>query len=227
MYDINLIIIGVVAAIISSIVRGRLKSVMNKLSQIPLSRGLSGRDVAQKMLEDNGIYDVQIISTAGQLTDHYNPAKRTVNLSEIVYGERSIAAAAVAAHEVGHAVQHKTSYSFLQFRSNLVPFVSFASKYATWIILAGLFLMQFPVILLAGIVLYGAGVLFSLITLPVEFDASQRAVAWLEQSGVARGEELEHAKNGLKWAAMTYVVAALTALATLLYYIMIFMGRRD
>jgi Zn-dependent membrane protease YugP len=214
--------------ILSWIVRQRFKSNMSRLSQLPTRSGMSGREIAENMLGDYGIADVQIISTPGQLTDHYHPGKRTVNLSEVVFAERSIAAAAVAAHECGHAVQHNTQYSFLQFRSGIVPVLNIANRFTPWLLMGGIFLIEMSAIPLAiGVALLGVSTLFSLITLPVEFDASRRALAWLDDSGLMRGEEYEEAKKGLRWAAMTYVVAALTSLATLLYYVSILMGRRN
>jgi Zn-dependent membrane protease YugP len=205
-----------------------LKSKFKKYSQVPIAAGSTGKEVAEKMLRENGIMDVQVISTPGQLTDHYNPAKKTVNLSEGVYNGRNVAAAAVAAHECGHAVQHARAYSFLQMRSALVPVVSIASRWVQWVLLAGILLIQtFPGVLLAGIVLFGLTTLFSFITLPVEIDASKRALAWLNSSGITNVQNHDKAQDALRWAAYTYVVAALGSLATLLYYIMIFMGRRD
>jgi len=180
------------------------------------------------MLHENGIFDVTVMSTPGQLTDHYNPANKTVNLSEGVFQSRSVAAAAVAAHECGHAVQHAKAYSFLKMRSALVPVVSLASRWVQWILLAGILLIQtFPGVLLAGIILFGLTTLFSFITLPVEIDASRRALLWLNSSGITNVETHDKAEDALRWAAYTYVIAALGSLATLLYYIMIFMGRRD
>ena len=222
------IIIGGVAMILSWIVRQRFKSNMNRLSQLPTRSGMSGREIAETMLGDNGVADVQIISTPGQLTDHYHPGKRTVNLSEVVFAERSIAAAAVAAHECGHAVQHNTKYGFLQLRSGIVPVLNIANRFTPFLLMGGIFLIETSAIPLAlGVALLGVSTLFSLITLPVEFDASRRALAWLDDSGLMRGEEYEEAKKGLRWAAMTYVVAALTSLATLLYYAAILMRRRN
>jgi hypothetical protein len=189
---------------------------------------MSGEQVALRMLRDYGITDVQVISTPGMLTDHYNPANKTVNLSDSVFHERSVAAAAVAAHECGHAVQHATAYSFLQFRSALVPVVSLASRFSPFLLLGGILLLNsFPQLLLLGIITLAAATLFSFITLPVEFDASRRALAWLDRANVAPGEEKGLAQKGLTWAAMTYVVAALGSLATLLYYLSIFTSRRD
>ena len=190
---------------------------------------MGGKEIAEKMLADHGIRDVQVISTPGQLTDHYNPAKKTVNLSEAVYMKRNAAAAAVAAHEVGHAVQHAQAYSWLQMRSKMVPVVSVASQYSQWVILGGLFLAAGTAfgntLLLIGIILYGIGTLFSFITLPVEYDASKRALAWMTNKHMLSQQEMAGAKDSLKWAARTYVVAAVGSLATLLYFIMIYMGR--
>jgi hypothetical protein len=206
----------------------QLKMKFKKYSKLPVWNNMTGKDVAEKMLRDNGIGDVKVISTPGQLTDHYNPMDKTVNLSEGVYNSSNVAAAAVAAHECGHAVQHATAYSFLMMRSRLVPVVSFASKWVQWVLLAGILLVQtFPALLLVGIILFGMTTLFSFITLPVEINASQRALAWLDNHGITSVENYPKAKDALQWAAYTYVVAALGSLATLLYYIMIFMGRRD
>jgi len=211
----------------SWLIQWRLRSKFKKYAQVGLSSGLSGAEIAKKMLADHGIYDVQIISTPGQLTDHYNPTDKTVNLSEGVYAERSAAAAAIAAHECGHAVQHSTSYAMLQFRSALVPTLSAVSKWIPMLILAGFFLInRTPVPLLLGIGLFGLTTLFSFITLPVEFDASRRALAWMDQRGVVTTQEHAMAKDALWWAAMTYVVAALASLASLLYYASIFLRRR-
>lgn len=213
---------------LSLLVSQTLKVKFRKYSQVPVNLGLTGRDIAQKMLRENGIYDVQVVSVEGQLTDHYNPQTRTVNLSPEVYNNSSIAAAAVAAHECGHAVQHAQAYSFLQMRSALVPVVSFASNWIQWVLLAGILLVNtFPGLLLAGIVLFALTTLFSFITLPVEINASQRALAWLTTSGITTNDSHAYAKDALKWAAYTYVIAALSSLATLLYYISIFTGRRD
>lgn len=220
-------IIGILFAVVGMIVSGVLKSKFKKYSQIPVARGLTGRDVAELMLRENGINDVQVISVAGQLTDHYNPMNKTVNLSEGVYNTNSIAAAAIAAHECGHAVQHATGYAWLKFRSQMVPMVSVASKWVMWVILAGiLFINAFPQLLLAGIVLFGLTTVFSFVTLPVEFDASRRAIAWLQGSSIAGSMEMNKAKDALRWAASTYVVAALGSIATLAYYILIYMNRR-
>lgn len=206
----------------------QLKRRFKEYSLTPISSGLSGREIAEKMLKDHDIYGVQVISAEGMLTDHYNPLKKTVNLSRDVYEGRNAAAAAVAAHECGHAVQHATAYSWLQMRSTLVPVVSVTSNIVHWILLAGIILINsFPSLLLIGIGMFAMITLFSLITLPVEFDASKRALAWLGRSKMTTATEHQKAKNALWWAAMTYVVAAMSALATLFYYIMIYMGRRD
>lgn len=212
-------IIAIVSFGLSWLVKNRFNSTLKRLSQIPTQSGMSGKEIAEAMLRDHNIDDVQVISVPGQLTDHYHPGKRTVNLSEAVYAQRTVTAAAVAAHEVGHAVQHATQYSFLQMRSKLVPVVSLASRFSGPVLMAGILMLQvFPQLLLIGLAMLAAATLFSVITLPVEFDASRRALAWLDQSGISRGEEQVQARKGLKWAAMTYVVAALGSLATLLYY---------
>lgn len=202
-----------------------LKRKFTEYSRIPLSNGMTGRDVAMKMLNDSGIYDVKVISTPGELTDHYNPANKTVNLSEGVYLSNSVAAAAVAAHECGHAVQHARSYAFLKMRSTLVPAVSFASKWVTWVILGGLFMMNsFPSLIWIGIGLFAVTTLFTIVTLPVEINASSRALAWLRTAGVTNSQIHGKAQDALKWAAYTYVVAAISSIASLLYYVMIAMG---
>jgi Zn-dependent membrane protease YugP len=214
-------------ALLSWLVSYNLKSKFEKYSRVPLPSGLMGCEVAEKMLRDHGIYDVRVISTPGRLTDHYNPLDKTVNLSEAVYRSNSIAAAAVAAHECGHAVQHAHVYGPLKMRSALVPVVSFASGIMTWVLLGGMILLHtFPQLLLAGIVLFALTTLFSLITLPVEINASRRAVAWLSQAGLTNVYTYDKAVDALRSAAYTYVVAALGSLATLAYYIMIFL-RRD
>jgi Zn-dependent membrane protease YugP len=188
---------------------------------------MSGREIAEKMLADHGIRDVRVISVEGQLTDHYNPTDKTVNLSEAVYNQRNAAAAAVAAHECGHAVQHATAYSWLEMRSKLVPVVSVASNYVQWILIGGILMIKtFPQLLLIGIIIFAATTLFSVVTLPVEYDASNRALAWLENKQMLNREEQAGAKDALKWAARTYVVAAIGSIATLLYYVMIYLGRR-
>jgi Zn-dependent membrane protease YugP len=213
--------------ILSWIVSMTLKSILSKYSKIPLDNGMSGREVAEKMLRDHGISGIRIESVEGQLTDHYNPADKTINLSREVYEGRSISSAAVAAHECGHAVQHAKAYAWLGLRSSLVPAVSFASKWVQWILLAGILMVRtFPALLLAGIVLFALTTLFSFITLPVEIDASRRALAWLSNAGITSYQNHEKAQDALKWAAYTYVIAALGSLATLLYYIMIFTGSR-
>ena len=215
-------------AILSYVVQANLQSKFKKYSKIPLMNGMTGKDVAEKMLRDNGIYDVKVISTSGMLTDHYNPANKTVNLSEGVYGSNSIAAAAVAAHECGHAVQHARAYAPLKMRSALVPIVQFSSSIVSWVLLAGIFMVQsFPGLLLAGIVLFATTTLFSFITLPVEINASQRALAWLSRAGITNTFNHKDAEDALKSAAYTYVIAALSSLATLIYYVSIYMGRRD
>ena len=215
-------------ALISFLVQQNLQSKFKKYAKVPLSGNMTGREVAEKMLRDHGIYSVQVVSTPGQLTDHYNPATHTVNLSESVYNERSVAAAAVAAHECGHAVQHAVQYGPLRMRSALVPVVSFASSWVQWILLAGILLVEvFPSLLLLGIILFASTTLFSFITLPVEVDASQRATAWLQRAGVTTQRDHSMAVDALHSAAYTYVAAALGSLATLVYYVMIFFGRRD
>jgi Zn-dependent membrane protease YugP len=215
-------------ALISYLAQYNVKSKFKKYSQMPMAGGMTGKDIAEKMLRDNNIYDVKVVSTSGMLTDHYNPATKTVNLSEGVYNSCSVAAAAVAAHECGHAVQHATSYSWLKMRSALVPAVSFASNWMTWILLAGIITIQsYPQIMLFGIGLFACTTLFSFVTLPVEINASNRALAWLSTTGLTTANNDEAAKDALKAAAYTYVVAALSSLATLIYYIMIYMGRRD
>ncbi|QNF32585.1 zinc metallopeptidase [Adhaeribacter swui] len=221
-------LIAILVMLVSLFVSWRLKSKFAQYSQIGLHSGLSGREIAEMMLADYNIRDVRVISTEGQLTDHYNPADKTVNLSEGVYASRSAAAAAVAAHECGHAVQHATAYSMLKFRSAMVPALSVASRYMQWIILIGIFMIQTTIIPLAiGVALFALTTLFSFITLPVEFDASRRALAWMDRRGVVTTQEHAMAKDSLKWAALTYVVAALGSLATLLYYVSLLMGRRD
>lgn len=214
--------------LISWLISQQLKSRFVKYSKIPTANGMNGKEVVEKMLRDNGITGVKIGSVEGQLTDHYNPVDKTINLSKEVYYGNSIAAAAVAAHECGHAVQHAKAYSMLKLRSALVPVVSFASHWVQWILLAGILLVNtFPQLLLAGIILFAAMTLFSFITLPVEIDASHRALAWLRNSGITTFETQAYAFDALKWAAYTYVIAALSSLATLLYYIMIYLGRRN
>lgn len=221
-------IIFIGTAIASFLVEANLKSKFKKFSKIALPNGMTGADIARKMLAESGITDVKVISTPGMLTDHYNPTNKTVNLSEGVYNSTSIMAAAVAAHECGHAVQHDRAYAPLKLRSALVPVVSFASKWVMWVLLGGMLMIEtFPQMLLAGIILFAATTLFSFVTLPVEIDASRRALAWLEDTGMVKGELHRNAESALRSAAYTYVVAALSSLATLLYYVMIFLGRRD
>jgi Zn-dependent membrane protease YugP len=208
--------------LVSMIIQNRLKSKFEYYSKMSLSNGMSGKEIAEKMLHDNGIYDVQVISVEGQLTDHYNPANKTVNLSEAVYLQRNAAAAAVAAHECGHAVQHAVGYNMLKMRSAMVPVVNFSSRILQFIFLAGfafMFLAKSPFMLYIAVILFGITTLFSFVTLPVEYDASNRALAWLEKSGTLGREEHNAAKDSLKWAARTYVVAALGSLAQLLYYL--------
>jgi len=215
---------------ISFIVSAILKSKFTKYSKILLSNGLSGREIAEKMLQENGIYDVKVTSVNGFLSDHYNPKDKTVNLSPDVYNGRSISAAAVAAHECGHAVQHATSYGPLVMRSKMVPAVQFSSMLVNWILLAGMIVLattKSPTVLLIGIIIMSVTVLFTLITLPVEFDASKRALAWLERTNITSPQEYPKAKDALKWAATTYVVAALAAVVTLIQYVMIYLGSRD
>lgn len=214
-------------AVISWLVQRSLQTKFKNYSKIALPSGLTGADVARKMLRDNGITDVSVVSTAGMLTDHYNPANKTVNLSESVYASNSVAAAAVAAHECGHAVQHAVGYAPLKMRSALVPVVSVSSRYVMWILLGGMLMIKtFPQLMLIGIILFALTTLFSFITLPVEINASKRALVWLNSAGVTNVETHDKAEDALRSAAYTYVVAALGSLATLLYYVMIFMGGR-
>ena len=221
-----IIFLGV--TILSWVVQANLQSKFKKYSQVPLNGGMTGREVAEKMLRDNGIYNVSVTCTPGHLTDHYNPTNGTVNLSESVYHSNSVAAAAVAAHECGHAVQHAVAYGPLQLRSALVPVVSFASNTVQWVLLAGVLLVEvFPALLLIGIGLFALTTLFSFVTLPVEIDASRRATQWLSSAGITSPYNHQMAVSALSSAAYTYVVAAIGSLATLLYYVMIFLGRRD
>ena len=221
-----IIFIGV--TILSWVVQANLQSKFKKYSQVPLNGGMTGREVAEKMLRDNGIYNVTVTCTPGHLTDHYNPTNGTVNLSESVYHSNSVAAAAVAAHECGHAVQHAVAYAPLQLRSALVPVVSFASNTVQWVLLAGILLVEvFPALLLIGIGLFALTTLFSFVTLPVEIDASRRATQRLSSAGITSPYNHQMAVSALSSAAYTYVVAAIGSLATLLYYVMIFLGRRD
>jgi len=220
-------IIMIALFLASWLVSNTLKNKFDKYSRLHLQNGMSGAEIAEKMLADHGIRDVRVISTPGRLTDHYNPADKTVNLSEAVYNQRNAAAAAVAAHECGHAVQHATAYSWLQLRSKLVPVVSVTSSIVQWILIAGVLLIRtFPELLLIGIVVFALTTIFSLITLPVEYDASNRALAWLENKRMLTRDEQAGAKDALKWAARTYVVAAIGSIATLLYYVSIYMGGR-
>lgn len=215
---------------ISFLVSAILKSKFTRYSKIGLANGMSGREIAEKMLQENGIYDVKVTSVEGFLTDHYNPVTKTVNLSPDVYNGTSVSSAAVAAHECGHAVQHATSYGPLMLRSKLVPAVQLSSMLVNWILLAGMIVLattRNPTVLLIGIIVMSITVLFTLITLPVEFDASKRALAWLDHTNVTNREEYPKAKDALKWAATTYVVAALAAVVTLIQYIMIYLGSRD
>jgi hypothetical protein len=230
----GLLVIGVVFMLVGMMVSGRLKSKFREYSQIRLNQNLTGAEIARLMLADNGIHDVQVISVEGQLTDHYNPVNKTVNLSHDVYNGRNAAAAAVAAHECGHAVQHATAYSMLELRSAMVPIQNITSRIMNIIFFAMMFgafavkgLFSFDTALLVIIGCYTVFALFALITLPVEFDASRRALAWIEARGIVTTREHEMAKDALKWAAMTYVVAAIAALASLMYWVMIFLGRRE
>ncbi len=222
-------ILFIAIALISYAVQANLQSKFKKYSAVPLASGMTGREVAEKMLRDNGIYNVTVTSTSGHLTDHYNPANNTVNLSESVYNSNSVAAAAVAAHECGHAVQHAVAYAPLKMRSALVPVVSFASQWVSWVLLAGILTLQtFPELMLGGIVLFAMTTLFSFVTLPVEIDASRRATAWLQSAGITSNRDHSMAVSALRSAAYTYVVAALSSLATLIYYVLMFMGsQRD
>lgn len=227
---ISIIFISLLFMVVGMIVQATLKSKFKTYSKVPTSSGLSGKEIAEKMLSDNGIHDVKVVSVQGFLSDHYDPSKKTVNLSPDVYEGRNISAAAVAAHECGHAVQHATAYSMLQLRSALVPMVQISSNLAQWVILIGLGLFTVgggnPTVLLIGIILFAVSTLFSVITLPVEFDASARALKWLNSAHITLGNEHEKAKDALKWAALTYVVAALASIAMLLQYIMIYLDRR-
>ena len=210
----------VVIGIVGLLVQWRLQSVFTKYSHVRTSNGMTGRDVAEKMLRDNGIYDVRVTSTPGHLTDHYNPADKTVNLSESVYNSPSIAAAAVAAHECGHAVQHARGYAWLEMRSKLVPMISITSRFSTWVIIIGLLTINtFPALFWVGILMIAASALFSIITLPVEYNASSRALDWLCSTRSLDPSQMEGATISLRWAARTYLVAALSAIATLLYYL--------
>lgn len=222
----NIWVIMIAVMILSFIVQQRLQNRFREYSQIPTANGMSGAEVAQKMLHDHGIYDVRVVQTNGMLTDHFNPQTKTIALSEGVYSSRSVAAAAVAAHECGHAVQHAQGYAFLRLRSALVPVVNFASNTVQWVLLAGVLLSNiFPGLLWLGIFMFASTTLFSIITLPVEINASSRAVSWLNSTGITDQRTRPMAVDALKWAAYTYVIAAVGSLATLLYYIGIARGR--
>ena len=222
----NIWIIMIVIMVLSMLIQSTLQSRFSKYSQVRLPNGMTGADVARKMLNDNGIYDVQVVPTRGMLTDHYNPQTKTVALSEGVYASCSVAAAAIAAHECGHAVQHAHGYAALRMRSALVPVVNFASNIVQWVLLAGvIFIKTFPGLLWFGIILFATTTLFSFVTLPVEINASSRAISWLTQTGITDSQTRPMAIDALKWAAYTYVIAALGSLATLLYYIGL--ARRD
>ena len=224
----NIWAIMIAVMVLSFIVQQMLQSRFNKYSKVGLPTGMTGAEVAQKMLHDHGIYNVKVVPTRGMLTDHFNPQTMTVALSEGVYNSRSVAAAAVAAHECGHAIQHAKAYAPLKMRTALVPVVSFSSGIMTWVLLIGIFTVNvMPGLLLAGIILFATTTLFSFITLPVEVDASRRALAWLQTSGITNSQNHKFACGALRSAAYTYVVAALSSLATLLYFVMIFMNRRN
>jgi len=219
-------LVVIVFLLLSLLVSGILRSKFSAYGKIRLMKGLTGREIAEKMLRENGVYDVKVISVQGILSDHYNPLNKTVNLSPEVYNQATVAAAAVAAHECGHAVQHASSYQWLMLRSRLVPFVQFSSSIVQWVLLAGILAINvFPQLLLGGIILFSLTTVFAVVTLPVEIDASRRALAWLESTNVTNAQEYPKAKDALKWAAMTYVVAALASIATLIQYISIFNNR--
>jgi uncharacterized protein len=226
---LGILAVSVMFMILGMVIQFRLKSKFKEYGEVPTSSGLSGREVAEKMLRDNGIYDVQVISVPGFLSDHYDPTKKTVNLSPDVYEGRNVSAAAVAAHECGHAVQHATAYSMLMLRSRLVPVTQISTTLSQWVIIAGIGMLGLgggnQTLLLAGIILFAVSTLFSIVTLPVEFDASARALKWLDNSKITRLQEHEKAKDALKWAALTYVVAALASIAMLVQYIMIYQSR--
>ena len=225
MFDTGSMIIGGLVMLVSWLVSSRLQSKFDFYSKVHLRNGMSGAEIAEKMLADHGIRGVRVISTPGRLTDHYNPADKTVNLSEAVYNQRNAAAAAVAAHEVGHAVQHAQAYQWLTMRSKLVPVVQIASSFMQWVLLAGILMVNtFPSLLLVGIILFSVTTLFSVITLPVEYDASNRALAWLKNKNMVSQEEYAGAEDALKWASRTYLVAAIGSIATLLYYVMRYMS---
>jgi len=224
----NMLFIGIFFLVISLLISWKFKSKVKEYSEVALTNNLSGSEIAEKMLRDNGIFDVKVISAEGQLTDHYNPTDKTVNLSQDVFYGKNVISAAIAAHECGHAVQHADAYVWLNFRSAIVPVVSITSKWVQWVLLGGILLMNsFPQILLIGIIMLAAVTLFSIITLPVEFDASNRAMAWLNNRNIVQTDESSMARNALNWAASTYVIAALSSLAALLYYVAIFTGRRN
>ncbi len=224
----GIMIISLVFVGISALVSWRLRSKFKQYSEVPTSSGMTGREIAEKMLKDNGIFDVKVLSSEGFLSDHYNPGNKTVNLSPDVYNSASVAAAAVAAHECGHAVQHATAYPWLQFRSKMVPVVQFSSYAVQLVLIAGILMVNmFPNLLLIGILLFGVTTLFSIVTLPVEFDASKRALAWLDSAGITYKQEHDQAKDALWWAAMTYVVAAVSSVVILLQYLMIYLGARS
>ncbi len=223
------LIIGVIFAGISSWVGSRLRAKFKHYSQVSLQNGMTGKEIAEKMLYDNGITDVSVVSVSGQLTDHYNPQNKTVNLSEVVYGSRNAAAAAVAAHECGHAVQHAKAYRWLTMRSQLVPVVNIGAKAFNIVIMVGLGILSFtgnPIVAWLGVVLFATTTLFSLVTLPVEYDASNRALAWMQEKDVVTVQEYDGAKDALKWAARTYLVAAIASISTLIYLIINIMSRR-
>jgi Zn-dependent membrane protease YugP len=223
-----MLFIGLIFLGISLLISWKFKSKVKEYSEIALVNNLSGAEVAEKMLRDNGIFDVKVISVEGQLTDHYNPTDKTVNLSQDVFHGRNVISAAIAAHECGHAVQHADAYAWLNFRSAIVPIVSLTSRWVSWVLIGGIIMMNsFPELLLIGIIMLAAVTLFSFITLPVEFDASKRAMAWLNNRNIVQPNESSMARNALSWAASTYVIAALSSLATLLYYVAIFTGRRS
>ncbi len=224
----SILVLSLVFLLISMLVSGVLKGKFTTYGRIPISAGLTGREVALQMLRDSGIADVKVVSVNGFLSDHYNPVTKTINLSPEVYNSSSVAAAAVAAHETGHALQHASAYQWLTLRSRLVPVVQFSSSILNWVLLFGvIFINSFPQLLLAGIILFALTTLFSVITLPVEFDASRRALAWLQRTNITNSIEYPKAKDALKWAALTYVVAAFASIAMLIQYVMIFLGGRD
>ncbi len=228
---VSIMLVSVVFMLLGMLAQYKLKTKFKAYAQVPTSSGMSGKEIAEKMLRDSAIYDVQVVSVACFLSDHYDPTKKTVNLSPDVYEGRTVSAAAVAAHECGHAVQHATAYSMLTLRSRLVPAVKISSTLSQWVIMAGIGMMGFgggnPTILLVGIVLFAASTLFSVVTLPVEFDASNRALVWLDNARITNTEEHTKAKDALNWAAATYVVAALASIAMLVQYIMVYMSRSN